>query len=514
VEAVSATLTNIYLLEEIERLQMTPDLFALAWLVGVTGALLGSLAPALETSRRDSRALLAPVFLQRDAQRWAPRLAFGAVAALVLAAAWFVAWGHAVRIGGFVLGFVLLVAAPLTAPQALRFACDRIRVRGWGLAYSLRSLSLRLASSSFAVGGLAVAVSMMLGITLLIGSFQRTLETWIETSVRADIYVATESWTRAGEQAGLDPALVQRLREHPAVAKTETLRQIQVQTGERRIRLAGIGLGLEDGEYEMPLRTGDPATILRELRAGDTAVVSEPLARKQGLGVGDTLRVTGPEGEIALRITGVSYDYSSENGAALVSADTMQRHFGTKPVNTVALGLVPGADPERVVGELKEHFAGEPLLFHSNRALRAQIQEIFDQTFAITRILQLLALLIAVTGIALALLVRARERRGELALYRAVGAHRRQIFREFVGEGLGIGLFGVAFGVVGGIGLAMILVHIINPTYFGWTIRTAWPWAALGQQIGTILLAAVVASLYPALRAAQAPARELGAESV
>ena len=75
-------------------------------------------------------------------------------------------------------------------------------------------------------------------------------------------------------------------------------------------------------------------------------------------------------------------------------------------------------------------------------------------------------------------------------------------------------LFGVGFGLAGGIGLAMILVHVINPMYFGWTIRTAWPWAALLQQIGTILLAAVTASLVPALRAARVPARELGVENV
>jgi putative ABC transport system permease protein len=123
-------------------------------------------------------------------------------------------------------------------------------------------------------------------------------------------------------------------------------------------------------------------------------------------------------------------------------------------------------------------------------------------------------LLIAVCGIALMLLVLAREQVSELALYRAIGATRQQVFGLFVGKGLGMGLLGLVMGIAGGIALAMVLIFVINRAYFGWTIQVYWPWGALVQQMVTILGVSVLASLYPALKASRTPATELGRDDV
>ena len=128
---------------------------------------------------------------------------------------------------------------------------------------------------------------------------------------------------------------------------------------------------------------------------------------------------------------------------------------------------------------LKSRYADRPLIIRSNRALRAEVMDIFDQTFAVTRTLQAMALLIAVCGVSLTLLVQARERAGELALLRALGATRRQIFVLFLGEGAGMGLFGLGMGLFGGVGLAALLILVINREWFGWTIQPTWPAGAI-----------------------------------
>ena len=120
-----------------------------------------------------------------------------------------------------------------------------------------------------------------------------------------------------------------------------------------------------------------------------------------------------------------------------------------------------------------------------------------------------MSLLISVCGITLMLLVLAREQVSELALYRAIGSRRTQIFKLFVGKGLGMGVIGMILGTIGGILLAGILILVINRDYFGWTIQLYWPWQAVGEQLTTILIAAILASLYPAIRASQIPATEL-----
>ncbi|MBC7794757.1 MAG: FtsX-like permease family protein, partial [Clostridia bacterium] len=141
--------------------------------------------------------------------------------------------------------------------------------------------------------------------------------------------------------------------------------------------------------------------------------------------------------------------------------------------------------------------------------LRATIYGIFDQTFAITGILRAMSLLIAVCGITLTLLVLARERAAELALYGALGATRGQLFRLFVGHGVVLACFGVALGAIGGGALALVLVYLINRVYFGWTIQLALPWRSLASQVATIVGVAALAAVYPALRASRTHASEL-----
>jgi putative ABC transport system permease protein len=378
----------------------------------------------------------------------------------------------------------------------------------------LKNLAVRVQTTAFALAALAIAVSMLIGITLLIGSFRETLRTWLDTSIRADLYVTTESWARGRQEAYLTPEVLAGLTGHPAVMASESLRQTRVYTGERRIRFGGLSLDLQVRKGLFPLLAGEPDEVFRRLQDEDAAVVSEPLARKEGLEIGDTLRVRGPAGELRFPIAGITYDYSSEGGAALVHLNTFEKAFGPGPINNVSLYLADTADAELVGDELRAGHPGVPLLIRSNQRLRTEIMQIFDQTFAITRILQVMALLIAVSGVSLTLIILARQRVAELALYRALGAWRRQIFRIFLGEGLGLGVLGLVLGCLGGVGLAVILIFIINRDYFGWSIRPSWPWLEIGQEMVTILVAAVVASLYPALRASRVPAQELSREDL
>jgi putative ABC transport system permease protein len=252
-------------------------------------------------------------------------------------------------------------------------------------------------------------------------------------------------------------------------------------------------MGLSSDRDQFELLEGELAQALRRCREEGAVIISEPLSRKVGLALGDTLRLAGPSGELGFPIAGVYYDYGNESGGAAMDLAVLERAFGPGPLNNMALYVEDGVDPELFVDGLKARYADLPLLIRSERALREQVFEVFDQTFAITRLLQAISLLIAVCGIMLTLIVTARERISELALYRALGARRRQIFR---------------------VSLALILILIINRVYFGWTIAFHWPWGALTEQALAILTASVLASLYPALRASRTPATELSLENL
>ena len=239
--------------------------------------------------------------------------------------------------------------------------------------------------------------------------------------------------------------------------------------------------------------------------------MGEPLARKTDLRVGENTGDRGAEaGRCPFRSPGSTTTTAATPAPPWCRFDTMEEHFGPRPINNIALYLEPGLDAEQVIRSLRSRFDGVPLSMRSNRRLREEVFRIFDQTFAVTRLLQGMSLLIRVCGITLTLLVLARERVSELALYRALGADRHQIFLTYLGKGLGIALFGITLGGAAGTLLAMILIFVINRAFFGWTIAVYWPWESLAGGAAAILLASVAGSLYPALRASRTPATESG----
>ncbi len=513
-DTVSATLSNLYLLEAIETLEMPPWLYLLAGGIGIGGALFGALLPTLDLSRREPRDLLAPFTLHERIRNLALPLALAGALVLWGSWFWFDAAGSRWRPAGFVVGVAVLLALPLFTPLLLKLLCGRVRPGGFGLAYAVRSLGLQLQTTSFAIAALAVAVSMLIGITLMIGSFRRTVSIWIDNTVRADIYITSESWHRGRSAATLNDDLVAALAGHPGVLAVDRLRQVMTTVEERRIPVAGIDADLPLPEHRFALVDGDAEAAVRRLRLEDAVLIGEPLSIKGNLEAGDRVSIHTAHGIIDFLIAGIYYDYASEFGSVTMDLRTMEAWFGPGSINNVALYLEKGRDVDATVRRLRERFADLPLVMRSNRGLRQRVMAIFDQTFAVTRLLQAMSLLIAASGVTLTLLVLARERISEIALYRALGARRSQIFRVFLGKGLGMALLGLGLGAIGGVALAMILIFLINRAYFGWTIAVHWPWGALVRQILMILGTAALASVYPALRASRTPATELSRDDL
>jgi len=510
VDAVSATLTQVYLLNEITSLQVPPWVYLAGAAAGMGAALAGTLLPALDLCLSPPRSLLSSRLLQERVRTSAIPLALAGTGILSIAAVWYrfaMDW----RPAGFVLGIALLVAIPLFTPILVRVA-SLLPLSGLGVGYGFRSLAGRWTTTVFTAASLAIAVSMMVGVTLKTSSFRKTLEVWLRTSVQADIYVKSESWRGRGDETALNPELVSELFRTEDVVSFDRYRRLTVQSGSERIFLAGVETGLPGGEARFPLTGGEADAAYRRFREEGAALVGETLARRRGLEPGDHLPLVTPTGDAQVPIAGIYYDYQPGTGLAVVGLKTMERLFGPGPVHSVALYLRPGTGTGEVIERLREAHAGESLLFRSNRRLRQEVMEIFDQTFAVTRLLQGTSLLIAVAGIILTLLVLAREESAELALYRSLGARRSQLFRIFVGKGLGMGVAGLTLGLAGGVILAAILVFVINRAYFGWTIQIHWPWGTVLAQSATILAAAVLASLYPALAASRTPATQLSRE--
>jgi putative ABC transport system permease protein len=511
--AVSGTLRTVYLVEGIDAVALGPGVLLLAVAVGVGGALAGAFLPGLDASREDPRALLSSLAVEERSRANAGRLLAAGAAAVVLSLA-VRALAVGIPASAFAVALGVLAAVPLAAPAALSALAALPRPRRLGARWGMRTMGARPSGAAVAAGALAVAVSMLVGVTVMVGSFRGSVERWLDATLRADVYVTTPSWRRARSEATLSPAVVARLRAEPGLLGLDLLRQVQTVTAAgRRISVTGVDASAPGSAARVELVAGDAGAALDAVRQG-AALVSEPLARKAALWPGATLVVHGAAGEVSFPVSGVYRDYGAESGAALVDLASFARAFGPGPPSNAALVLAPGDDPDAAVQRLGAALQGEAVTIRSNRTLRGEVLAIFEQTFAVTRLLQGMGLVIAAAGVTLSLLVLARERRGELALYRAIGASRPRLAALFLGRGLALGLTGLVLGAAGGGALALVLVESVNPAFFGWTLGVHVPWGRLAGQAAAILAAAAAASVHPALVASRTPARELSRDAL
>ncbi len=505
-DAVSSTLTNVYMLREIESLEVSGGTLALAVLAGLGGALSGTLLPALDVWRRDTRTLLDALPAQ-SAGTAVTRTLFRIGLLLVAGAVgwyWFIGWRW--RLTGFVLSTTVLLCLPLVAPWLVQRLTGRVRVPDFGFRYGVRSLGATLANTSFSVSSLAMAVCLLVGITLLVESFRETLVRWVNRSLSADVFVTATVGGRPGPDATLSPQLVQRLAGGPDVEDVAPLRRLFLPVEGRRVAVVGVDLGRPAARRRLALLSSGDA-VERAVR--DRGVlIGEPLSRGASVTVGDTVEIEGAEGPVRLPVSGIYRDYT-QGGSVTMDLGLMAETLGSGSLTSIALLLRPGADPEAVAAGIESRHPRGSLRVRSNRRLKEDIFNVFDQTFAVTRILQVMSLIIAACAVTLTLLVVAQEKASEIALYRTLGAFRRQVFLLFVSKGTAMAFLGLALGFTGGIGLGAILIFVIQKSYFGWSIEWTWPWLPLAGEALAIVCAAVLASLYPAFRASRTPANEL-----
>jgi putative ABC transport system permease protein len=178
--------------------------------------------------------------------------------------------------------------------------------------------------------------------------------------------------------------------------------------------------------------------------------------------------------------------------------NVMLKYLPDPAPSNLAIFVKPGASVPAVRKEIEAVAANYRILIFANGDLRNQAVQIFDRTFAITYALEAVAILVAVMGVAGALLALVIDRRRELGLLRYLGASSEQLRKLILTEAGLLGLLANVSGVILGFFLSLILIFVINKQSFGWTIRLHWPVAVLLGATSVIFLATLLAGYYPA----------------
>ncbi|MBC7609305.1 MAG: ABC transporter permease, partial [Polaromonas sp.] len=190
-------------------------------------------------------------------------------------------------------------------------------------------------------------------------------------------------------------------------------------------------------------------------------------------------------------------DYARQFGAIALDKRDFERLSGDRRVNDLGIWLDGDAsseDVEQTVRREADRVAGAGALieFASTRQIRAISLKIFDRSFAVTYWLQGVAIAIGLFGVAASFSAQVLARRKEFGLLAHLGLTRRQILTVVAGEGAAWTFIGSVAGLALGLAVALVLVHVVNPQSFHWTMDLVLPWLRLIGLCAAVVTAGTV----------------------
>ena len=357
------------------------------------------------------------------------------------------------------------------------------------------------------VAGVVASLALSVALTVMVASFRHGVAHWLGQVLPADLYARSAAGSGSADQAWLPADFEARAAALPGVERVSASRVRALALRADLPALTLLARPLPQPAQNLPLLA---APLPR--RAGETGVyLSEAAAALYGWQPGQLIRlpIGGEAGAAApVRVLGVWRDYARQFGAVAIDRDAYAVLSGDHRLNDLAIWLAPGADLAAVQHALRA-LAGDGVLELATTAeLRAVSLAIFDRSFAVTRYLQAVAIVIGLVGVAASLSAQVLARRKEFGLLAHLGFTRRQVAGVVVGEAAAWLAAGVLIGLGLGLAVSVVLVHVVNPQSFHWTMELvlpAWPLAALAAAVfaagcATAGLSARAAAAHSALR--------------
>ena len=383
-------------------------------------------------------------------------------------------------------------------------------------------------TATIAVAGVVASLSLSVALTVMVASFRDSVTQWLDTVLPADLYARSATGGTSADSAVLPPTLAGAVRALPGVARVEAQRVSQVLLDANRPPVVLIARPLADPARALPL-VGE----LVPPQAGSTsAYVSEAMVSLYGAAPGTRLALPLPNGAVEqVWVRGVWRDYSRQFGAVMLDAADFERLTGDRNANDVALWLQPGADTATLRRQISALVAGTadsatgkaasgatngttssaasgtagdaaPIEFAEAGEIRTMSLRIFDRSFAVTYWLQAVAIAIGLFGVGASFSAQVLARKREFGLLAHLGLTRRQVLTVVAAEGAVWTAAGALLGLLLGLAVSVVLVKVVNPQSFHWTMELALPWGRLVLLCSAVVLAGTLTAWLAARGAA------------
>jgi putative ABC transport system permease protein len=398
-------------------------------------------------------------------------------------------FGYA-AIAALLLGAVLLV--PAVTLKGLGLAP---RTRRVVLDTAVAQLRENVGLSALSLASIIVSFSLMVAMAIMIHSFRVSFDHWLGKLLPADLQLREPFGNDTAFWSSADQASLAAI---PGVSRVEFRRTRQLLLDPTRAPVTLIARGATQAETAAEL----PLVQSAQTRPENPAWISEALQDLYGYKVGDAIAVPLAGRTIPFTVAGVWRDYARLSGSIVISRDTYQTDTGDTGANEGSVWLKPGIEAASMEMLLRSRLNnGDAVEITTTTALHERSLQIFDRAFAITYALEVIAVIIGLTGVSFAASSTALARRAEFGMLRHIGMLRTQIIGMLADEGILTSAFGVIYGLALGIALSLVLVYVINRQSFNWSIDLDVP-ARLLALLSLVLIGAAAVTAVVSGRAA------------
>ena len=494
---IGSSISNLYFFLRPEPVVWSSWILVTGIALGCSASLFGGAIPLVELVRTDPIKALSGRVASRESRRKAQRAALAGVVIILISLVLFLLPGSHVYIGfagvfGFVLGMSFLTGIVLVY---LSPVLREVLVILGGLPGKVASGNIRqnLGRTGVAIAAFMISLSMSIGLGSMIGSFRESLIWWMGTQIRGDLYIGKI------DEAEVPEDFYEEIKKIEGLGGVHPYRNVQTLYRNTSINVSAVDASILEKYARFGWLEGGNENWEPVKKGG--VIVSESFSRRFGVTSGETITLEGIQGPTEFKVGAIFYDYTTEHGLVMMDRITFLNTFGDRTLNNIGIFIDPD-NPRRaeLLQEVRRRAAARGIPVLTGAQLHENILEVFDTTFAITRSMRAIAIIVAFFGIAGALLTLFIERSREFGIYRALGFSTGQVAKMTLMEGLGMGLVSFLLSIIIGTILAVLLIKVINLRSFNWTIFYFHAWKPYLLTGVTAIVASIGAAAYPIWR--------------
>lgn len=483
------------------QVEWLPSLLFL--LLGIGVALLGSVAPAIEAARAQPAGTLKAGSEEPALHRLSPPWP-GMLCVLLAGVLTRVPPVFDIPIAGYVAVALLLIGGIALMPRitgSIFTAASQWRSpRRLVPTLALARLANAPGQASIAMGGVLCSFALIVAMAVMVASFRVSVEDWLTHLLSADLYVSAST---NGDTAGLGPQEQATLLALPGVRHLSFTRISALTLDPRQpdVALLARSIDIDDPGQQMQL-TG-PVLPRSAWHSGDIPIwVSEAMVDVYGYRLGQrlSLPIAAITGKLDVSsshfvVAGIWRDYVRQTGAIQMRLQDYRRLTHDDAITEIAVTPAPGTAVDTLIDAMRALPFGGMLHFSQPGEIRARTLTIFDRSFAVTYLLEGVAIVIGLFGVAATFSAQALARTREFGMLRHVGVSRGQILTLLAAEGGCLTLLGIGLGCIVGFAISLILVFVVNPQSFHWSMSLHIPWRMIAAVAATMLLSSTLTAL-------------------